>query len=224
MRQQFDDLTFDPDSRRLLAAGVEVRLSPKAFDLLALLIERRPHAVPKADIRQRLWPGTFVSESSIPSLISEVRLAIADHQRQPRLVRTLHAFGYAFEAADGAPGVDAAGASAPAGWLVSPNARIPLATGPHVLGREGPGVIGLQSTAISRRHARIVIDEHGARVEDLGSKNGTYVNDRPVQGPTPITDGDQVRFASLPFTFRLAQPGGSTDTMTSPAGEAILPP
>ena len=224
MRLQFDDLTFDPDSRRVLAAGVEVRLSPKAFDLLALLIERRPRAVSKADIRQRLWPGTFVSESSIPSLISEVRLAIADHEREPRLVRTLHAFGYAFEWTDGAPGVDAAGASAPAGWLVSPNAQIPLATGPHVLGREGPGVIGLQSTAISRRHARIVIDEHGARVEDLGSKNGTYVNDRRVERLTPVTDGDQVRFASLLFTFRLAQPGGSTDTMTSPAGEAILPP
>jgi DNA-binding winged helix-turn-helix (wHTH) protein len=222
VRLQFDDITFDPDSRRLWAAGVEVRLSPKAFDLLALLVERRPHAVPKADIRQRLWPGTFVSESSIPSLISELRLAIADHRRKPRLLRTLHAFGYAFEATDGPRNVDAAGAAAPAGWLVSSTAEIPLAAGAHVLGREAPGVIALQSTAISRRHARIVIDAHGARVEDLGSKNGTYVNDRRVEGVTPVIDGDQVRFALLRFTFRLAQPGGSTDTMTSPA--VILPP
>jgi hypothetical protein len=224
VRLEFDDLAFDPDSRRLWAAGVEVRLSPKAFDLLALLIERRPHAVPKADIRQRLWPGTFVSESSIPSLVSEVRLAIADHRREPRLLRTLHAFGYAFEATDGPPGVDAAGAAAPAGWLVGSNAEIPLAPGEHVLGRAGPGVIALQSTAISRRHARIVIDGHGARVEDFGSKNGTYVNDRRVDGPTPVADGDQVRFASLLFTFRLPQPAGSTDTVASATDEARLPP
>jgi hypothetical protein len=66
MRLQFDDLTFDADSRQLLSHGKEIRLSPKAFDLLALLIDRRPNAVSKADIRQHLWPGTFVSESSLP--------------------------------------------------------------------------------------------------------------------------------------------------------------
>jgi DNA-binding response OmpR family regulator len=42
MRLQFDDLTFDSDTRQLWVRGKEVRLSPKAFDLLALLIARRP--------------------------------------------------------------------------------------------------------------------------------------------------------------------------------------
>ncbi len=96
MRLQFDDLTFDPDTRQVWARGKETRLSPKAFDLLTLLIERRPRAVSKADIRAHLWPGTHVSDSSLPSLISEIRDAIADHRRKPPLLRTLHGFGYAF--------------------------------------------------------------------------------------------------------------------------------
>src|SRR5437762_12366202 len=98
MRLQFDDLTFDPDTRQVWAGGKEARLSPKAFDLLALLIARRPKAVSKADIRAHLWPGTYVSESNLPSLISEIRDAIADHRRKPGLLRTLHGFGYAFQA------------------------------------------------------------------------------------------------------------------------------
>ena len=70
----------------------------QAFELLALLVERRPNPVSKADIHLRLWPDTFVTDSSLPSLMSEVRDAVADHQREPRLLRTLHGFGYAFQA------------------------------------------------------------------------------------------------------------------------------
>src|SRR6185369_16717703 len=71
VRLNFDGLTFDLDTRQIWVGGSEVRLSPKAFDLLALLIERRPRAVSKDDISRHLWPGTFVSESSLPSLVSE---------------------------------------------------------------------------------------------------------------------------------------------------------
>ena len=81
-RLQFDDLTFDADSRQLWMGATEVRLSPKAFELLAFLIERRPDALSKVEIRVRLWPGTFVSDSSLPSLISEIRAAIRDSQRR----------------------------------------------------------------------------------------------------------------------------------------------
>ena len=73
VRLQFDDLTFDSDTRQLWIGKKEVRLSPKAFDLLALLIAQRPKAVSKHEIREHLWPGTFVSDSSLPSLISEIR-------------------------------------------------------------------------------------------------------------------------------------------------------
>jgi DNA-binding winged helix-turn-helix (wHTH) protein len=213
VRLQFDDLAFDADSRRLWAAGTEVRLSPKAFDLLALLVERRPAAVSKAEIHERLWPGTFVSDSSIPSLMSEIRIAIADQDRTPRLLRTLHGFGYAFEAQDAPAPAPAPGSEPPAAWLIAPTSEVALKAGENVLGRDGPGVIQLQPASVSRRHARITVDELHAAIEDLGSKNGTYVNDRRVDGETPVTDGDQVRLGSLLFTFRRPRPG-STETLS----------
>jgi DNA-binding winged helix-turn-helix (wHTH) protein len=214
---RFADLLVDADTRQVWAAGKEVRLSPKAFDLLALLIEQRPRVVPKAEIRERLWPGTFVSESSLPSLVSEIREAIADRGRKPPLIRTLHGVGYAFQRLD-EPVVDqAALVAGPTGWLVGGVAEIALSTGENVLGREGSGIILLKSSTVSRRHARITIDADRATVEDLGSKNGTYVNDRRVTAPTPVADGNQVRIGSLLFTFRLPQPTSSTETISSPS-------
>lgn len=217
MPLQFGDLTFDPDTRQVWARGKEARLSPKAFELLALLIERRPKAVSKADIRAHLWPGTFVSDSSLPSLVSEIRDAIADHRRKPGLLRTLHGYGYAFQAertrgSEGAPITPGSNAC-----LVSATTKIALPPGEHVLGREGEGIVVVKSTTVSRRHARVLIDATGATIEDLGSKNGTYVNDRQVSGPTPIVDGDQVRLGSLLFTFRCSQPSESTETQSSRA-------
>ena len=221
MRQQFDDLTFDPETRQVWARGKEARLSPKAFDLLALLIERRPRAVSKADIRAHLWPGTFVSDSSLPSLVSEIRDAIADHRRKPGLLRTLHGFGYAFQAERTRESEGVAVKADPNARLVSGTAEIALAPGENILGREGEGIVVVKSSTVSRRHARIVIDANAAVLEDLGSKNGTFVNDQPVSGPASVVDGDQVRLGSQLFTFRFPQPSASTETQTSPSGRRL---
>src|SRR5689334_4229632 len=98
MRLQFGDVVFDGDRRQVSRGGRERHLSPKAFELLKLLVERRPEAVSKADIHDRLWPGTFVSDANIPALVAEIRAALGDHAPKRRFLRTLHGFGYAFEA------------------------------------------------------------------------------------------------------------------------------
>lgn len=215
MRLRIHDLTFDGSSRQLWVGETEVHLSPKAFDLLALIIERRPEAVSKSDLHARLWPGTFVSDSSLPSLVSEIREAIGDRRREPRLIRTVHGFGYAFQATGIATLDGASDEASPTGWLVGTPAEIALFAGENVVGREGSDVILLKSGTVSRRHARITIDARGAVVEDLGSKNGTFVDDRRVTAPTTIVDGSQVRIGSLLFTFRLPRPASSTETLSS---------
>ncbi len=55
-----------------------------------------------------------------------------------------------------------------------------------------------------------------AAVEDLGSKNGTYVRDRRVDAPLTLGDGDQIRLGSVVVTFRIPPVTGSTET--APAG------
>jgi DNA-binding winged helix-turn-helix (wHTH) protein len=215
---QFDDLTFDSETRQLWTGKREVRLSPKAFDLLALLIANRPRAVSKAEIRDHLWPGTYVSESSLPSLVSEIRDVIADHRRKPGLIRTVHGFGYAFQSErEPAPQLVAQDDSRQ-GWLIGSTAEVALLPGENIVGREGEGVILVKSSTVSRRHARITLDAAGGVVEDLGSKNGTYVNDRRVEGSTPVADGDQIRIGSLLFTFRVSQSSTTTETLSSRSG------
>jgi DNA-binding winged helix-turn-helix (wHTH) protein len=223
VRLQFDDLTFDDDTRQLWVRGEEIRLSPKAFDLLALLVARRPNAVSKTDIRGQLWPRTFVSDSSLPSLVSEIRGAIGDSRRTPGFVRTVHRFGYAFQAESAPmPHQAAAAISGPNAWLLGRTAEVALLPGENVLGREGDGIILMKSSTVSRRHARIVVNAKGAVIEDLKSKNGTFVNDRRVSGPTPVAEGDQVRVGSLLFTFRRSQGSQSTETQ-SRTGKRLHP-
>ena len=76
----------------------EVRLSPKAFELLTLLVEARPRALSKTELLERVWPGVFVSEDSLAKVVTEIRQALGDRKRPPRIVRTVHRYGYAFAA------------------------------------------------------------------------------------------------------------------------------
>ena len=73
-------------------------------------------------------------------------------------------------------------------------------------------MILLRSTTVSRRHVRLVVGANSATVEDLGSKNGTYINDRRVTAATPLADGDRIRIGSLSFCFRVVVPSLSTET------------
>ena len=97
-RWTFGDFVLDLDARELVRAGTPVSLSPKAFQLLGLLVECHPRALSKTELQDRLWPGTFVVEKNLTNLVSEIREALGDSSANPRFIRTVHRFGYAFRA------------------------------------------------------------------------------------------------------------------------------
>ena len=105
----FGDFELDQERRQLLRAGEPVPLEPKAYELLSLLLERRPRALSRAQIRDAIWPQTFVSESTLAVVVNGIRQALADDARAPRFIRTVHGFGYAFcgEARDSGDGQSA---------------------------------------------------------------------------------------------------------------------
>ena len=214
MPQAFRDLLFDAAARRVSRAGSELKITRKAFDLLALLIEHRPNAVSKEDIHTRLWPETYVAEITLHSLVSEIRRAIGDDANEPQFIRTVHGFGYAFIAE---PQVAASPGSAPRrvrGWLIRDNERLQIFDGENLFGRGDAEVVELSSTTVSRRHARISFDGE-PWIEDLGSKNGTFVGDRQITSRVRLSDGDRVRFGSFLLTFRLAKPADPTATQST---------
>jgi hypothetical protein len=90
MRVRFGECVLDSDTRQLTVRGKAVHFSLKALQFLELLLESRPKAISKSEIHERLWPGTFVSDGTLASLLVEVRSAIGDSARQLRFARTVH--------------------------------------------------------------------------------------------------------------------------------------
>lgn len=98
MRLQFGECIFDTERRVLERNGSDVPLSGKAFRLLEVLLEARPNPLKKEELFERVWPDTYVAEANLASLVKEIRAAIGDDAREPRFIRTVHRFGYAFAA------------------------------------------------------------------------------------------------------------------------------
>jgi DNA-binding winged helix-turn-helix (wHTH) protein len=202
------DVQVNTGMRQATRGGATAHLTKKAFDLLVLLIEHRPSVVSKEEIHARLWPDTFVTESSVQALVSEIRQALDDESRS--MVRTVHGVGYAF-ATELVEVAGDAKTRAVRAWLVAATWRVPLYDGDNVLGRGTEDAVPLDVPGISRRHARIRVGEE-VTIEDLGSKNGTWLRDDRVTTPARLTDGDEVRLGSVLFTFRLARALDTTDT------------
>ena len=204
MRVRFSDCRLDTDARQLLRSARVVPLSPKAFELLKLLIEQRPRALAKAELLERVWPGIFVSEASLARVINEIRRGVGDPARVGRVIRTVHAFGYAFAA-----GVEEDGPAQPATtvlagcWVSCQGREYALADGEHVIGREPGLAIWLDSPKVSRRHARVLVRAGQATLEDFGSKNGTFVGETRITGPVTLAAGDAIRVGGFRLIFHV---------------------
>jgi DNA-binding winged helix-turn-helix (wHTH) protein len=212
VKLRLGELTLNADTRQLVGADGEVHLSPKAFELLRILVDHRPRALSKNELHELLWPATFVSEANLASLVAEIREALGDDARQPRFVRTAQRFGYAFSGEaiavpEPAPSHEAANFC----WLLKDGRRLPLRTGENILGRDDD-VIQIDSPTVSRRHARILITGVDVLLEDLGSKNGTFVQGEPVSTAVRLADGDEIRTGSVVLRFRMILPKGATAT------------
>lgn len=218
MRLAFGECVFDSDLRELSRGGQPVHLTPKGLRLLELLLERRPRPVSKPQIRDAIWPATAVAEGSLANIVFEVRTALGDDPREPRFLRTVHGFGYAFcgDASD-AQTPDLAGGPRrivlpPPFRLVALEGEFGLDEGPNLIGRDSDCTVCIRSTTVSRHHARILVRGKEALVEDLGSKNGTFLSGARIDRPTPLKDGDALQIGSFRATFRTFTPESSTDS------------
>src|SRR6185436_5377763 len=155
MRVRFAPFTFDSGRQQLLADDREVALSPKAFEVLQLLIEHRPDVVDKQTIATRVWPQTHVSDASLTVVVAEIRRALGDAPETPRFVRTAHRRGYAF-VADVEDTEETARPIAEARfWLVIGGQTVVLPAGETIIGRDPGCGVWVNVASVSGRHARI---------------------------------------------------------------------
>jgi DNA-binding winged helix-turn-helix (wHTH) protein len=214
MRARFGPFLLDSASRELFREGRSVRLSPKAFDLLVLLVGHRPRALTKTELHERLWPDTFVVDANLSNLVAELRKALEDDAREPRFVRTVHRYGYAF-AADPDNERRAPGEPVSSCKLEWQGGRVTLGQGEHLIGRDPGTAACIKDPSVSRQHVRLEILGANVTVQDLGSKNGTLVNGHPITSATQVSDGDEIVLGSVPLIVRILRQEPSTRTVIS---------
>jgi FHA domain/Transcriptional regulatory protein, C terminal len=193
----FGDFAADLGSRQVWQGAQAVPLGPKAFELLELLLRSRPRALSKAQIRDCLWPRTVASESNLTTLVNELRTALGDRR-----------LGYAFcgEATEVADVERPGSGRARRLRLFLEDRESALREEENLLGRLDEGVAWFESPTVSRRHARIVVAGGKATLEDLGSKNGTFLRGERISSPRPLADGDQIVLGRVHATFRVLPP------------------
>jgi DNA-binding winged helix-turn-helix (wHTH) protein len=210
MRVEFGRFAFDPERRELLDGTRRVHLGPQAFRLLEILIASRPRPLRKKDLYESIWQDTFVDESNLAGLVNELRTALGDRARKPRFIRTVHGYGYAFCG-------DLKGEKRPAraGTLVFRGRELPLQQGANILGRDASADIQIEDATVSRKHAVITIREDGATIDDLDSKNGTFVGGLKLKGTAPLAEGQTFVLGDASIVFRRGSAASTVSVIKS---------
>ena len=144
-----------------------------------------------------------------------MRAAIGDDARTPRLVRTIHGYGYAFigAIADAAPPPSTLVPLALC-RIVAGDRDIALGNGENIIGRSPEAAVFVDDSGVSRHHARIIVDGRRAMLEDLGSKNGTILDGQRIQQPTLLANGAIIVIGATALRFRILTSNTTTETIS----------
>ena len=205
------EIVVDIGTRLVRRDGIDIHLAPKAFELLVMLVHHKPNAVSHEQLHSALWPGVHVSETSLASLITQLRKALGDRSGDGRLIRTLHRVGYAF-IGDAVLVGDATSTAAPACRLMWRGDAINLPTGTSIIGRDRGCAVQIDAESISRQHARVSVTSSDVSIEDLGSKNGTWVAGERITNRVVLTDGLSFRLGSEVVLIEIGSAARPTKT------------
>jgi DNA-binding winged helix-turn-helix (wHTH) protein len=209
---------FEADLRagELRREGRVVELQDLPFRVLVALLERPGELVTREELRKTSWPaGVFVDfEHGLNKAVNKIRRALGDRADAPRYLETRPGRGYRLiaqvEVSSDSPPPRAPAVTSRVLW---DSRTFSLADGANLLGRDPEAAVRVDSSTVSRRHAMIRVSARGATLEDLGSKNGTFLRGRRIDSPTALDDGDELVLGSVRMTY-LSSGEPSTKTAT----------
>ena len=211
------DWLVEPTLDRISRDGRHVRLRPRAMDVLICLSLEAGKLASKQNIIDAVWRTEFVSEHALTQVIAELRSALGDDAKSPSYIENIPRRGYRLVAE-----VTPLAASVPSSRdaslpfkLQSEDRDFPLVQGPNIIGRTADTDIPIDRTEVSRCHARIFVQGTTATLEDLGSKNGTYVNGERLEQPTLLANGDEIWIGRSVARLRFLVEGEPTMTEQS---------
>jgi DNA-binding winged helix-turn-helix (wHTH) protein len=201
-----DDWVVRPSQNRLERESESIHIEPKIMDLLVFLAGQAGQVVPKTRLIDEVWRTEFIADSALTRAVGELRRALGETARDPRYLETITKRGYRLiapvEYLGEPPTVEKTETLAIPCAVMEGEREILLEAGENVIGRDVTATVRIDSTDVSRRHARIIVEGDGATIEDLGSKNGTSVWGRSITGPTRLRDGDRIGVCGVLLIFR----------------------
>jgi DNA-binding winged helix-turn-helix (wHTH) protein len=194
----------DPAACELRNGDTVVRVRPKVMDLLAVFARNPGEVLSKKRLLDLVWSDVTVGDASLTVAVGELRDALGDDLGSPAYIETIPRRGYRLISPVSDPDTDRVRPGGSRFWLVGAGVELVLRQGENLIGRAPESHVRIESPKVSRQHARIIVDGDVAVVEDLGSKNGTFVGDVRVDGLTPLVHGDQLRLGQLAALLSVA--------------------
>jgi DNA-binding winged helix-turn-helix (wHTH) protein len=214
VRFHVGDWFVEPAIGRLSRGSREAHLEPKVMQVLQCLALRPGELVSKREITDAVWEVEYITDNRLNRAVADLRRALEDSATNPSFVETIPTMGYRLVA----PVVMEDEPEMPLVPGVSPfkletaDRAYPLVEGENIIGRGVEAGIRVDSEWVSRTHAKIVVARGRASIEDLGSKNGTYIRGVRVDEPLELHDGDEITVGRGLMMFRFVTVLGSTRT------------
>jgi DNA-binding winged helix-turn-helix (wHTH) protein len=209
----------EPTLNRLTRGDTTVQLELKLMEVLLFLAERQGEVASKAEIIDAVWQTEFIAENTLTHSIADLRRTLGDDARSPRFIETIPKRGYRIVAPVSGlePALPVEPAASQGLRVVLPDREVYLREGANIVGRSESAEIHVDSSWASRRHARITVAEGRAVIEDLGSKNGTFVQGERLTACTELRPGDEIHIGRRQVVLRFLVDGGTT--LTEATGE-----
>ena len=217
-RLRFADFELDLAAYTLWRGSERVRLQRIPMELLTQLVTARGRLVDRAQIQAALWGAeVFVDqEAAINTAIRKLRKALGDEPDRPQFIETVVGKGYRFVA----PVHDVVEDLATAARHLFPKfvvrhagREFSLTEGDNLLGRDPEAHVYIDHPSVSRQHALIRIEQNQALIEDLGSRNGTFVDGFRVEARTELPQEAIIGAGPVTMTFHAITAPPSTKPM-----------
>ena len=238
---RFGEFELDVAAYTLQRRGQRIKLEKIPMEVLVLLVRRPGILVNRAEIQAALWGSdVFVEhDSAINTAVRKIRRALGDDAEHPRFLETVVGKGYRFiaplepkgadpslEGSDVDPGAESSGRlhrRRPNYLLTRGKREFVLEKGENLLGRDPEARVYVDHPSVSRRHARISIGSTSAVLEDLKSRNGTFLDGRRIETPTEIHHGAIIGLGPITLTVVVLPAGASTLPMVDSSGPSARP-
>jgi len=210
----------EPKLNRISDQDTTLHLEHKVMQLLVYLATRVGEVLSRFEILDAVWRTRFVADNTLTHAVAEIRSAVGDDPRRPTYLQTIPKRGYRLIAPVSClePVRTAPAEVLPHFRLVGSEGEVALRPGANLIGREPGLAISIASVKVSRRHARIVVEAGRAVLEDLESKNGTYLRGERLAAPAELRHGDEIRIGHHAAVLRFVAEDDRTGSESSVAG------